>query len=642
MVLKRRLKSLLLGFGLACCLMGIVVGDEAFQGVTSKWQGFERVDFTVDGRRCWVVVPNSPAEGRPWIWRARFFGHEPQADIALLNEGFHVAYCDVGSLFGNPQAVAYWDAFYKKVTEKHGLNPRPALEGMSRGGLIIYNWAVANPEKVACIYGDAPVCDFKSWPGGKGTGKGSPGDWKKCLQAYRLDEKSALEYASNPVDRLDVLARAGVPILHVVGEADSVVPVSENTDLIEKKYLELGGEIQVIRKAGVGHHPHSLKDPAPIVAFVRKHTQSNLRRRSDFRNSRIQFENKRKGHVAFMGGSITQMDGYRPMVCADLQKRFPKTDFLITQAGISSTCSTTGAFRLSEHVLEKGPVDLLFVEFAVNDDQDAGHARQECIRGLEGIVRQALRHNPKMDIVVTYFVNPGMLKQFQNGKTPLSIESHESVVGFYGVSSVNLAKEIAERISAADITWQQFGGTHPKPFGNRICADMIDQMFSQVWEGPLNLSVPVRTPSVPAEPIDQNSYMRGRFVDLEKAETGKGWRINQPQWNSIPGSKRADFTRLPMLCGSQPGASFSLRFKGSAIGVYLVAGPDAGSLEASIDGGEFRSYLLYHRFSKGLHYPRTVLLGDNLDKGEHLLKVRIAPKGKQGGTAARIIRFVAN
>ena len=43
---------------------------------------------------------------------------------------------------------------------------------MSRGGLIIYNWATANPKKVACIYGDAPVCDFKSWPGGKGKGKG--------------------------------------------------------------------------------------------------------------------------------------------------------------------------------------------------------------------------------------------------------------------------------------------------------------------------------------------------------------------------------------------------------------------------------------------------------------------------------------
>ena len=146
-----------------------------FPGKKSAWEGFDRYDFAVDGRNCWVVTPKSVAEGRPWIWRARFFGHEPQADLALLNAGFHLTYCDVAGLFGSPQAVAHWDAFYQVMTEQHGLAKRPALEGMSRGGLIIYNWAAANPDKVACIYGDAPVCDFKSWPGGKGKGKGGGG-----------------------------------------------------------------------------------------------------------------------------------------------------------------------------------------------------------------------------------------------------------------------------------------------------------------------------------------------------------------------------------------------------------------------------------------------------------------------------------
>lgn len=45
---------------------------------------------------------------------------------------------------------------------KAGFNKKVALEGMSRGGLIVYNWAAQNPEKVACIYADAPVMDFKS------------------------------------------------------------------------------------------------------------------------------------------------------------------------------------------------------------------------------------------------------------------------------------------------------------------------------------------------------------------------------------------------------------------------------------------------------------------------------------------------
>ena len=66
----------------------------------------------------------------------------------------------------------------------------------------------------------------------------------------------------------DAIAKAGIPILAVVGSADKTVPVSENIDIVEKRYQELGGTIEVIRKPHCGHHPHSLPDPAPIVNFV--------------------------------------------------------------------------------------------------------------------------------------------------------------------------------------------------------------------------------------------------------------------------------------------------------------------------------------------------------------------------------------
>ena len=122
-----------------------------------EFGGFGRYEFKLDGHRCILVKPEAPAEGKPWIWRARFFGHAPQADIALLKKGIHVAYIEVSGLFGNPAAVERWNLFYNYLTKEHGFSRKVALEGMSRGGLIIYNWARANPEKVSCIYGDAPV-----------------------------------------------------------------------------------------------------------------------------------------------------------------------------------------------------------------------------------------------------------------------------------------------------------------------------------------------------------------------------------------------------------------------------------------------------------------------------------------------------
>jgi acetyl esterase/lipase len=243
-----------------------------FPGKRSTWNGFRRFDFVVDGKPVLVVAPNTAAPGRPWIWHGEFFGHKPEPDIALLKRGFHIVYMQVPDMLGSPKAVEHWNKFYAELTGKYGLAAKPGLVGLSRGGLYCYNWAAANPDKVACIYGDAPVCDFKSWPGGKGKGKGSPRDWKLVLEQYGLaDEATALSYAKNPVDNLEPLAKAKVPLLHVYGDVDDVVPWEENTGLIAERYPKLGGEITLIAKKGVGHHPHGLDDPTPIVEFLAKY-----------------------------------------------------------------------------------------------------------------------------------------------------------------------------------------------------------------------------------------------------------------------------------------------------------------------------------------------------------------------------------
>ena len=235
---------------------------------TLQWQGYARLDFTVAGHAALLVEPRTAAAGKPWIWRTEFFGHEPQADLALLQRGFHVAYIDMHDLYGGPQAMRLMDALHERLTMRHGLSPAAVLEGFSRGGLFAFNWAARRPGRVAALYVDAPVCDFRNWPGGKGAGPGSAEDWQRLLTAYGLSEAEALAYEGNPVERLAPLAQADIPILAVVGDADEVVPVAENIDVVEQRYRDLGGRIRVIRKPGGRHHPHSLVDPAPIVAFV--------------------------------------------------------------------------------------------------------------------------------------------------------------------------------------------------------------------------------------------------------------------------------------------------------------------------------------------------------------------------------------
>jgi pimeloyl-ACP methyl ester carboxylesterase len=240
-------------------------------GKQSTWNGFARVDFSLDGFSCRVVQPQTAAKGYPWIWRARFWGHQPQTDIALLKHGFHLVYCDVADLWGNQEAMRRWERCYEFLTTQHGFSSRPALEGMSRGGLIIYRWAITHPRCVSCIYGDAPAMGIRPYV--KGLSRGAP-ELKRLrswMNAHGLSLAKAKSYRDDALDHAQVLARAGVPVIHVCGDADESVPYPQHTAEFARRYRRFRGTIKLIVKKGGKHHPHSLKNPTPIVEFILSH-----------------------------------------------------------------------------------------------------------------------------------------------------------------------------------------------------------------------------------------------------------------------------------------------------------------------------------------------------------------------------------
>jgi hypothetical protein len=214
------------------------------------------------------VQPDTPTRSNPWIWRTEFFGAFPTLDVALLKAGFRVAYIDMQNMYGAPIAMRLMDRFYVQMVDAFGLSPKCVLEGFSRGALFALNWATLNPQAVACLYLDAPVCDFKSWPAGRGRAKGSRDDWQRLKQVYGFTEAEALAYPSNPIDSLVPIAAAGIPIIAVYGDADVDLPAEENILLLQDRFKALGGIVTVIAKPGVGHHPHSLADPAPLIDFI--------------------------------------------------------------------------------------------------------------------------------------------------------------------------------------------------------------------------------------------------------------------------------------------------------------------------------------------------------------------------------------
>ena len=229
---------------------------KAAQQIKSEQFGATRVDFRLtedeQAARGFVILPTKLATdgSRPWIWYApTFIGRHPDPSHTwmfekLLAKGFYICGVDVGESFGSPAGRKIYSDFYSFVTKKFSLDAKASLLPQSRGGLMLYNWAAENADKVKCIAGIYTVCDIESYPG-----------LKRACGAYGMTEKQLLIelHKHNPIDRLADLAKANIPILHIHGDIDSVVPLNENSEKLIRRYETLGGKAELIIVKGKGH-----------------------------------------------------------------------------------------------------------------------------------------------------------------------------------------------------------------------------------------------------------------------------------------------------------------------------------------------------------------------------------------------------
>lgn len=615
---------------------------QPFPGLKGKWKGYERYDFTYKNKAATVVCPQKALEGNPWIWRPAFFGVFAYADEALLKEGFHVVYYDLTHEYGCPKSIKTGTDFYNNMVSQYGLSPKVVLEGLSRGGYYALQWGIAHPDKVACMYLDNPVCDMFSWPGKK-----REKHWKDFLKHWELTDATPETFKENPIFHLQALAQHKVPILAVCGDSDTVVPFAENMKLVRDTYVELGGPVEVIIKPGAEHHPHSLENPEPIVDFILRHQPAYKEKqyyniRGSLTNSFIRFEKEKKGRVAFFGGSITEMRGWRNMIQEQLKQRFPFTEFDFIDAGIPSTGTTPHAFRLDNDILAKGNIDLLFIEGAVNDHTN-GFPLLEQVRGMEGVIRHTLTANPYTDIIMLHFVYEPFLEMFPKGQVPDVILNHERVANHYLIPSINCAREISERIEKQEFSWKDFGGVHPKWFGHKFYAADIQALWDKMWSLPQNITR--KEHEIPARSLDKYSYANGKFIDLKEARIKNDWTII-PSWQPKEKTNtRKGFVNVPMLYADSPGATFTYSFKGKAVGLFMACGPYSGIIEYSIDGKEFHELDTFTKWSKSLYLPWLYVLASELDnKKTHTLTIRVSKKKnpKSKGTECVIRNIVIN
>lgn len=214
----------------------------------------DREDFVVAEHQAFVLKP--PVSTRidgplPWVWYAPTLGRRhPNRDEQWMIDRLHaagiaLAGIDVSESYGSPKGRAVYQALYEELTKNRGFTKKPVLLARSRGGLMLYNWAVEHPHSVGGVAGIYPVCNIASYPG---IAKAAPA---YGMTAEELEEDLVQH---NPVDRLEKLAAAQVPIFHLQGDSDRVVPHEKNSGLLAERYKSFGGPVEIELIKGQGHN----------------------------------------------------------------------------------------------------------------------------------------------------------------------------------------------------------------------------------------------------------------------------------------------------------------------------------------------------------------------------------------------------
>lgn len=258
--------------------------------------------FKLNGSEAFVILPPDAKEDIPWVWYAPTLaglpsGAEKWMFEKFLENGIAIAGIDVGESYGSPKGREVFSAFYDYLVKERKFAAKPCLLARSRGGLMLYSWAAENPDRVAGVAGIYPVCNIASYPG-----------IAKAAGAYGLstEELEAELVKHNPIDRLEPLAKAKVPILHLHGDADQVVPLETNSGELGKRYTELGGPVEIEVSAGQGHNMwegwfHSEK----LTEFVIARALGEDFLLESQKQHPVTLEGKLEGGIMAIGGETT-------------------------------------------------------------------------------------------------------------------------------------------------------------------------------------------------------------------------------------------------------------------------------------------------------------------------------------------------
>ncbi|NQU45151.1 SGNH/GDSL hydrolase family protein, partial [bacterium] len=328
--------------------------------------------------------------------------------------------------------------------------------------------------------------------------------------------------------------------------------------------------------------------------------------------------------VAYLGGSITDANGWRPLTLAWFRERFPEAKVEEIDAAIPGTGSDLGAFRVEQDVLDHSP-DLLFVEFAVNDGSGA-RSRP----AMEGIVRKTWKRSPSTDLCFVYTFSSGHLANLENGLFPPSASIMEGVADHYEIPTIHMGLVAVEMIKNGEMIMKgplttegipSFSGDGVHPYtetGHQLYRDAVARSVEEML---LQENAP--KPHALGKPLDPNNWEDATRVPVSQVAHSEGWQ-NVPVTAENFGLDFMHYAPFanPMWRGPNPGDYLEIQFKGRGVGLFSVKGSDLGQAKTTIDGGEPIIGTTFDLFSYRYRI-KPLWIDMDLTDAEHTVRIEV-------------------
>ena len=344
------------------------------------WHGYPRTAFDFNGHVAWVVSPKvAAADGRPWTWTMQWADAfvERTGVTDLLSRGWHHVTIDTFGHRMDEEGLRVSREFQRFLVDELRFAPKACLVGMSWGGFFSVRYTVRYPQCVSRVFLDAPLLNFDGFSHAacktEDALASAIGPWSARLPsggAQWIDDPEM------PLNMAETLAARKVPVLLVYGDNDETVPSQLNSEAFARRFKAAGGEIDVWRENGRGHHPHGFPPERinEIVDFFERGCDADSALTPDAIAENCPVAENVRGHentewsisyayhltdarkdlprILLVGDSIC--NGYQSRVAAWFEGRANVTYW------ISSYCVTSpGYLRLLEFYLDEAKYDVV-------------------------------------------------------------------------------------------------------------------------------------------------------------------------------------------------------------------------------------------------------------------------------------------